>query len=301
MNVDCMTAWGDVPSRLAGLFKPAAIDGAFTIVFWTYEVLISMRATATIVVVSFVCLMHVAKTATIENDHYGTMVQEILPDGDTLDVVKESQPLERVERTRYHRRELAEIQPIQNDYLHPKMREMVCSGLTSNETCITNGTELRNALEGPCHEQQICAESKVYLLIPTTYNVLVEKEIVIREGLTVHLRSHRGEATISGKNKTNRIFRVSGTLYATDINFADGQGAIHIDGGISKVYLNHCTFINSDDTSTKGTVILNEGELHMYDCHFSPHHQAPIDNAGILKVEPNYEIDYDVIDYISRL
>ena len=73
MNVDCMTAWGDVPSRLAGLFKPAAIDGAFTIVFWTYELLISMRATATIVVVSFVCLMHVAKTATIENDHYGTI------------------------------------------------------------------------------------------------------------------------------------------------------------------------------------------------------------------------------------
>ena len=76
MNVDCMMH-GGWPIT-AGWAIQTAIGGAFTIVFWTYELLISMRATATIVVVSFVCLMHVAKTATIENDHYGTMVQEIL-------------------------------------------------------------------------------------------------------------------------------------------------------------------------------------------------------------------------------
>ena len=299
IDVDCLG--GGCPFT-AGPIQLDAIDEALTILPSSAKVLILMRATAVIVVATFVCVLHLAETVRVDNERYGTMVQEILPDGNTLGVVKEAQPLEPVERTRDHRRELAAIQPTEHDYLHPRSREMICDGLASNETCITNGTELRNAIEGPCHEQQICSESKVRLMIPTTYNILVEKEIVIREGLSVHLRSHRGAATISGKNKTNRIFRVSGTLYATDINFADGQGAIHLDGGISKVYLNHCTFINSDDTNTKGTVILNEGELHLYDCHFSPvRSQAPIDNVGILKMEPNYEIDYDVIEYISRL
>ena len=56
------------------------------------------------------------------------------------------------------------------------------------------------------------------------------------------------------------------------------------------------------NTNTNGTVILNEGELYLYDCQFSPvSNQAPIDNIGTLKQEPNYDIEYDGIDYISRL
>ena len=207
------------------------------------------------------------------------------------------------EKHKNHRRELlSNVIAVENDYLYPKNREMICAGLTSNQTCVTNGTELRNAIEGPCHEQSICPDDEIYLLIPRSYNLVVEKEIVIREGLTVHLHSYRGEATISSNNKISRILRVSGTLYANSINFMDGKGALHFDGGVSKGYLNHCTFVNSVDTNTNGTVILNEGELYLYDCQFSPvSNQAPIDNIGTLKQEPNYDIEYDGIDYISRL
>ena len=188
---------------------------------------------------------------------------------------------------------------IPNDYLHPKRRELLCEGLEPREGCVTNSTELRMSIEF-CKESEVCEPGEVWIMIPASTNIELEQEMVIRQGLIVHINSYEGEITISG-TKQNRLFRVSGTLYANRVTFKDGYsnthgGAIHLAHGDAYAYINHCAFIGND-AADGGSVVWNEGVLHMSNSLFSPAHStiAPIYNDGILHMHPLQEIDDDTI------
>lgn len=186
---------------------------------------------------------------------------------------------------------------IPNDYLHPKRRELLCEGLEPGEVCVTNSTELRMSIEF-CQETELCEPGEVRIMIPASTTIELEQEVVIRQGLIVHISSYEGEITISG-TKQNRLFRVSGTLYANRVTFKDGYssthgGAIHLAHGDAYAYINHCAFIGND-AADGGSVVWNEGVLHMSNSFFSPAQStiAPIYNDGILHMHPLQEIDDD--------
>lgn len=198
---------------------------------------------------------------------------------------------------------------VPNDYLHPRRREQLCAGLKVGEVCATNATELQGTIER-CKESQVCSSDiannvldvrdDIRIMIPRSSQITVNDEIVVRNHLTVHLDSHEGEATVLAGG-SHRIFLVRGILYANRINFQNGYasthgGAIHLADGSSKAYINHCTFLGNS-AADGGTVIWNEGVLHMTNVLFSPPPLsiAPVYNDGILKQDPLYEVEEDVL------
>ena len=198
---------------------------------------------------------------------------------------------------------------IENDYLHPRRREQLCTGLKVAEICVTNATELKGTIER-CRESQLCSsdvansieevKDDIRIMIPRSSLITINEEVVVRKHLAVHLDSYEGEATISAGGK-HRIFLVRGVLYANRMSFQNGHanthgGAIHLADGSSEVYLNHCTFLgNSADDG--GSVIWNEGVLYMSNTIFTPPPLtiAPVYNDGLLYQDPLYDVEKDVI------